>query len=52
MGVFNPVLWVVGLALAVAVEKGETLQMLGVKTAAVFGDSHSTIRGVPYMEPG
>ena len=40
------------LALDVAIEKRETLQMHGVKIVAVFSDSQATIRQVAHVEQG
>jgi len=37
-------LWVIGLTLAVAIKKSETLQMHDVKIVAVLSDSQATIR--------
>jgi len=39
MKVFDAKLRAIGLALDAAIEKRETLQMLGVKIVAVFSDS-------------
>jgi len=43
MEVFDAELWVIGLALDVAIEQRATLQMPGVKPVAVFSDSQATI---------
>jgi len=40
---FDAELWAIGLALNVAIEKRETLQVHGVKTVAVFSDSQAAI---------
>jgi len=52
MEVFNAELWAIGLALDVAIETRETLQMHGVKTVAVFSDSQGAIRRAAHLEPG
>jgi len=45
-------LWVIGLALDMAIEKRETLQRRGVKTVGVFSDSQATIPRTAHLEPG
>ena len=44
MEVFDAELWGIGLAVGVAIEKGETLQIPGVKTVAVFGDAQAPMQ--------
>jgi len=43
MEVFDAKLWAIGIALDVAIENRETLQMHGVKTVAVLSDSQAAI---------
>jgi len=43
---------VIGLALDVAIEQRESLQVHGVKTVAVFRDSQAAIRREAHLEPG
>jgi hypothetical protein len=52
MEVFDTVMWAIGLVLAMAIEKSETLQKLGVMTVAVFSESQAVIRGAANLEPG
>jgi len=52
MEVFDAELWAIGLALDMAIQKRETLQIHGVKTVAVFSDSRATIRRMAHLEPG
>src|SRR5258707_1107393 len=52
MEVFDTDLWVIGLALDVAIKKTETLHMHGVKIVAVFSDTQAAIRRVAHREPG
>jgi hypothetical protein len=42
--VFDAEVWAIGLALDVAIEKRETLQVHGVKTVAVYSDSQAAIQ--------
>jgi len=51
MEVFDAELWAIGLALDLAIEKRETLQVRGVKTLAVFSDSQGAIRRAAHLEP-
>jgi len=44
MEVFNEEQWAIGLALDVAIEKREPLQIHGVEMAAVFSDSQGATR--------
>ena len=52
MEVFDAELWAIGLALDVAIEKRDTLQVHGVKTVAVFSDSQGTIRQAAHLDQG
>jgi len=52
MEVFDAELWAIGLALDVAIENRQTLQVHGVKTVAVFSDSQAAIRRAAQVEPG
>jgi len=52
MEVFDAKLWEIGLALDVAIDKRETLQMPGVEIVAVFSDSPAASRRGPPLEPG
>jgi hypothetical protein len=44
MDVFDTELWAIGLALDVAIEQRETLQMHGVKMVAVCSDPQAAIQ--------
>ena len=52
MEVFDAALWAIGLALDVAIEKRETLQVHGVKVVAVFSHSQAVIQRAAHLEPG
>jgi len=52
MEVFDAERWAMGLALDVAIEKRETLQKHGMKTAALVRDSQGAIRRAAHLEPG
>jgi len=52
MEVFDAELWAIGLALDVAIEKRETLQVHGVKMVAVLNNSQAAIRRAAHLEPG
>jgi len=52
MEVFDAELLAIMLALDVAIENRETLQVHGVKMVAVFSDSQAAIRRVAHLEPG
>jgi ribonuclease HI len=52
MEVFDAELWAIELALDMAIEKRETLQMHGVKTVAVIRDSQAALRRAAHLEPG
>jgi len=52
MEVIHAELLAIGLALDVAIEKRETLQVHGVKTVAVFSDTQAAIRRAALLQPG
>jgi len=52
MKVFDDELCAIRLALDVAIEKRETLQVHGVMTVPVFSDSQAAIRRAAHLEPG
>ena len=52
MKVFHSELWAIRLALEVAIEKREALQMNGARTVAVFSDLQATMRRPAHLEPG
>jgi transposase-like protein len=52
MEVLDAKLCAIGLALDVAIKKGEKMQEHVVKTVAVFSDSQAAIRQMAHLEPG
>jgi len=52
MEVLDAILWAMGLALPVVIEKRETLPIHGVKTVAVFSDSQAAFRPTAHLEQG
>jgi hypothetical protein len=52
MEVFDTELWAIGLALDVAIEKRDTLQMHRVKTLAIVSDSQNGIQRAAQLVPG
>jgi len=52
MEVFDAELWAIRIALDMAIDKRDTMQMHAVKTVAAFSDLQAAIRSAAHLEPG